>query len=130
MSVIEIGIKTLYTSAGIEGSDWVREPVKGLKTNDVPQLKSGLNIAQDGRGASVKGSLLYLHNAGNSLQQSAQLVGWYSTTFSNGNGLSVMEGEGWRRAIALYSARKLVVGTWINDKDEYLVPSTYEGGDK
>jgi hypothetical protein len=126
----EIGIKTLYHSEGIEASDWVREPIKGLKTYDAPQMKSGLNVAQDGRGASVKGSLLYLHNNGNSLQQSAQLVGWYSTTFSNGNGLSVMEGEGWRRAIALYSARKLYDRTWINDKDEYLAPSVYDGGDK
>ena len=38
MRVIEIGVKTLYTSAGIEGSEWVREPVKGLKTYDAPQM--------------------------------------------------------------------------------------------
>ncbi len=126
----EIGTKTLYHSEGIEASDWVREPIKGLKTYDAPQMKSGLSVGQDGRGASVKGSLLYLHNNGNSLQHSAQLVGWYSTTFASANGLSVIEGEGWRRAIALYSARKLSKRSWINDKDEYLVPSVYSTTEK
>ena len=130
MSLIEVGTKTLYQAEGREASEWVRESIKGLKTNDVPQMKSGLNVAEDGRGASVKGSLLYLHTTANNLQHSAQLVGWYSTTFASANGLSVMEGEGWRRAISLYSARKLSKDTWVIHKDEYLVPSTYEGGDK
>ena len=127
MSVIEVGIKTLYQVEGIEASDWVREPVKGLKTHDAPQMTSGLNVIKKGYGAKAKHSLMYFQSTANCLQQALQLTGFYSTTFSNGHGLSVMEGEGWRRAIALYSARKLSDRTWINDKDEYLVPSVYEG---
>jgi hypothetical protein len=123
--ILEIGKKVLYCSNGNEASKWVRQPINGLKTEDTPQMKSGLNIRQEGgRGASVKGALFYLHNAGNSIRYSAQLVGLYSTTFSNGNGLSVINGEGWRRAVALYSARKLSVDSWQTHDDEYLAPNT------
>ena len=127
MSVIEIGDKTLYTSAGIEGSEWVREPVKGFKTHDAPQMKSGLSVGQDGRGASVKGSLGYMTSVANSMYKSATDVFLTSSCSSMANGLSVMEGEGWRRAISLFSARKLSKDTWVIHEDEYLVPSVYEG---
>jgi hypothetical protein len=30
----------------------------------------------------------------------------------------------WERCVGLYSARKLVQGTWVTDKDEYLAPNT------
>lgn len=126
--IYDVGVKDMYCSEGREASEWVRQPVKGLKTFDAAQMKSGLNIGQDGRGTAVKGSLLYLHNAGNNIQHSAQLVGFYSTVFSNGNGLSVLEGESWRRAIALYAARKLSKDTWQTHNDEYLAPNTQAQG--
>ena len=69
-------------------------------------------------------------NKANNLVGSPTGVALTSSCARNAHGLSVMEGEGWRRAIALYSARKLSKDTWINDKDEYLVPSVYEGGVK
>ncbi len=130
MSVKEIGIKTLYEAEGREASEWVREPIKDLKTHDAPQMKSGLSIGQDGRGASVKGSLFYFSSNGNNLQDSATLSYLTSSCGSRAHGLSVMEGEGWRRAISLFSARKLSKDTWINDKDEYLVPSVYSNTEK
>jgi len=33
-----------------------------------------------------------------------------------------------RRCLALFAARKLVTGTWINDKDEYLAPDETRAG--
>jgi len=132
MRVVEIGIKTLYCSAseGTEASEWVREPIKELKTHDAPQMTSGLNVIKKGYGAKAKNSLMYFHSTANNLQQALQLTGFYSTTFSNGHGLSVMEGEGWRRAISLFSARKLSKDTWVIHKDEYLVPSVYSTTEK
>ncbi len=126
MRVVEIGIKTLYQAEGIEGSEWVREPIKGLKTYDAPQMKSGLSVGQDGRGALVKGSLAYMTSVANSIYKSPTDVFLTSSCGSRANGLSVIEGEGWRRAISLFSARKLSKDTWVIHKDEYLVPSTYE----
>ena len=125
-TIREIRIKTIYLADGREASDWVREPIKGMKTFDAPQIKSGLSIGLDGRGAMAKGSLLYLTTAGNSLVHSQTSVFLTSSCGGNGHGLSVMEGEGWRRAIALYAARKLVGSTWITQKDEYLAPCVYK----
>ena len=93
-------------------------------------MKSGLSVGQDGRGALVKGSLFYLSSNGNNLQDSATLSYLTSSCGSRANGLSVMEGEGWRRAIALYSARKLSKDTWATHNDEYLVPSVYSNTEK
>jgi len=125
-TIREIGIKTLYIANGREASEWVREPIKGVKTFDAPQMKSGLNIGQDGRGAMAKGSLLYLTTAGNSLVHSQTNVYLTSSCGSNANGLSVMEGEGWRRAIALLTARDLSKDHWVIHKDEYLTPCVYK----
>ena len=74
----------------------------------------------------AKGSLLYLTTGGNSLFHSQTKVYFSSSCGSNAHGLSVMEGEGWRRAIALLTARDLSKDTWITHKDEYLVPNTYK----
>jgi hypothetical protein len=116
--------KCLYSSDTRKASAWVREPAKGLKTFDVPQMKSGLTLAPSGQGRSAEQSLCYLLVAGNNLQQACGLTGLFSTTFSSGHGTSVLAGEGWRRAIALFSARKLVKGNWVTAKDEYLAPQT------
>ena len=123
-TIREIGVKTLYLPDGRQASSWVREPIKGVKTFDAPQMKSGLNTGQDGRGAMAKGSLLYLTTGGNSLVHSQTLVYLTSSCGSNAHGLSVTEGEGWRRAISLFSARLLVEGGWATQKDEYIVPNT------
>jgi hypothetical protein len=47
----------------------------------------------------------------------------YATPFASANGVVVME-ENFDRCTALFAARKLIVGNWINDKDEYLAPNT------
>ena len=130
-SVISLSEKLLYTSDGREASSWVRELVKGLKTFDAPQMKSGLSIGQDGRGKQTANSLFYFSNNGNSLQDSQTLAYFTSSCGSRANGTSVLAGEGWRRAIALYSARKLSKDTWVTHNDEYLAPQTeLEGYDQ
>lgn len=123
-SVVSLKKKYLYSSTGKEASKWVREPVKGLKSFDAPQMKSGLKIGEKGYGGLCENGLGYLVNDSNNLQKSATDVFITSATSSRGHGLSVLAGEGWRRSIALYSARKLVKSNWINQKDEYLAPQT------
>ena len=116
------GIKSIYNSDGREASKWVREPVKGLKGRGAPQMKSGLIQAPDGVGRS--GDLGFWANHSNSVQCSSQLVFLLSSAYSPGlrNGGGPLYPSNWRRAVALYGARKLVKGNWVNDKDEYLVP--------
>jgi hypothetical protein len=117
-----IGVKSQYSLDNIQpASEWVREPVKGLKTVDAPQISSAMKVKQEGRGRLVHGALGYMHNDSNSVEKNAQLVGLYASCFSNANGLSVLPSN-FSRAVCLFAARKSIKGNWLNDKDEYLAP--------
>jgi hypothetical protein len=129
--IISLSEKHLYNADGRKASDWVREPAKGLKGEDAPHLKSGLCLTDKGYAKHIRGSLLYMNVAGNNIQQAGQLTGLYASSFSNAHGLSVLAGEGWRRALSLYSARRLSKDTWVTHNDEYLAPQTQiEGYDQ
>lgn len=126
--VIDIGVKNIYNSDGRCASKWVRKEI--AKSIDAPQMSSGLRvkIGQGCRGNFAKGSLAYMTNVANCVYQSRTNVFWTSSCSSKANGLSITSSN-WRHAIALFSARKLVLGDWINDHDEYLIPTlsdTYE----
>jgi len=121
-TVVPTGTKALYNSEGRAASSWVREPTKGLKGVDAPQMTSGLRIKPVGDKTLVPGSLMNLNCHSNSMMKSDTDV-FLTSSCSTGNaGISVMPGESFRRCMALYAARKLVAGDWANDKDEYLTP--------
>lgn len=124
-TVVPAGNKAVYNSDGRAASDWVREPTKGLKGVDAPQFSSGLKVKEGPgcRGTLVPGSLGYFGSSANNLADSDTMVYLVSGTSSRSHGCSVLPGESFRRSMALYAARKLVTGTWVNDKDEYLTPT-------
>jgi len=131
MSVIEIGIKTLYKAEGREASEWVSALDPKSSFIDTPKFSSGLSLKEvegNNRGIAPN-SLGIMCNMGNNLVDSATNVLLISgkPTHKGSTNHDMTEGEGWRRAIALYSARKLSNETWVIHKDEYLAPSTYEG---
>lgn len=124
MKVVRIGTHTVRDVSGMEASAWVREPIKKVKTYDAPQMSSGLNIAQVGDGTMTKEGLFYMTNNANTPEHN-HIVFFTSSCSSMAHGLSVVEGEGWRRAIALLCARDLCVSHWIIHKDGYSLPCTY-----
>jgi len=119
--IVTIGTKTLYNSGGREASKWVREPLRRAKGADAPQLSSGLRVKTGGRRSLMPGALYFFGNNANNLQDSGTLVYNVSSADTRNSGLPVLP-PNWRRAVALYGARKLVRSTWVNDKDEYLAP--------
>ena len=123
-AVTDIGPKALYNSDNREASKWVREPIKGRKGVDAPQSSSGLKVKGKGRGSISQGAMGYMQSNGNSIQYNTQFVALYPSAFSGANGFSVRgtTGGNFRRAIALYGARKLVKDHWTIHEDEYLVP--------
>ena len=128
-SVVTTALKALYNADGREASEWVRAPIKKLKGVDAPQMSSGLKV-KEGKGCIgtlVPGAFLYMASPGNGLQWSQVGTALVSSAYSNGHGFSVLPAN-WRRAVALYSARKLVPGNWANDKDEYLAPDESKPG--
>jgi hypothetical protein len=123
-AVVTTGAKSLYNSEGRSASDWVREPTKGMKGVDAPQFSSGLAV-KEGREGSALG-LACLVNDGNNPGTSAEGVALMNPSGYKGHNsrVGVMPGESFRRATALYAARKLVPEDWTNQKDEYLAPNT------
>jgi hypothetical protein len=122
-------IKEVYNADDREASEWVREPIKKLKGVDAPQMSSGLK-AKEGegcRGSLVPKSLYYMTNVANCIYKSATDVFTTTSCSSMAHGFSVLPSN-WRRAVALYGARKLVEENWVNQKDEYLAPDESKPG--
>ena len=118
------GVKTIYNlDNAVPCSKWVREEVKGVKTFDAPQLSSGCKVKQSGRGKLVEGALGYMLNDSNNVYKNDTSVALFSGAFSNANGLSVIP-ENFMKVVSLFTARKLIKKTWINQNDEYIKPNT------
>lgn len=121
------GVKSFYNLDNAKpASEWVREPIKGMKTHDAPQMSSALEVKQKGIGKDVAGSMGYMHNNANTPYFNAQFVGIYPSVFSSAHGLSILPAN-FDRVVALFAARKSVKSDWINQKDEYMAPNENHG---
>lgn len=107
-------------------SEWAKEPIKKLKTYDMPNVTSAIAIKNDDktRGTNFTGNLGYFYNAGNNIEKNGMSVGLFSTSFGNGHGHGHgLSKDNFTRCTALFAARKLIVGDWTNSKDEYIAPN-------
>lgn len=121
-----VGEKEIYSiDTSTSCSDWVKEPIKTLKGSDAPQLSSGIKWTESSktRGTLVEGALGYYVNVGNNVYKNATDVFLLTSTASMAHGCSILPSN-FNRVTVNFSARKLVVGNWINDKDEYMAPDT------
>lgn len=121
--VVEMGRKALYNSDGREAGSWVSVPHANL--SDTPKFSSGLKVHETTyKGGQNPRSLGVLCNMSNNVYDSAQGVNLRpGKPPRTGQGHTDILPANFRRVVALFAARKLVTGTWLNDKDEYLVPS-------
>ena len=119
------GQKSYYNTDGkSKASKWVREPLKGLKTFDCPQMTSATKYRdEDGSGKVTLNHLGYMLSNANSVQSNNTNVALFSTGIYKGHGFSVNE-DNFERAIVLFSARKIINSVWLNEKDEYFIPNT------
>jgi hypothetical protein len=120
-TIITPGNKSLYNADGREASEWVETSQK--TTGDTPKFSSGLKIQEKWSGGSSIGSLGILCSKGNNLVDSATGCMFLSgKPTDKGRRHFDLLPINWHRSTALYAARKLVAGNWMNDKDEYLKP--------
>ena len=122
-SIDVIGKHTIYNSYFYtKASDWVKEQIpRCLDMACFPSTSNGLLI-KESQIQAVRNQLGYFHNNANSIQYNPTYVGLYSMSFASAHGLPVLK-ENFTRCTALFTARKLIEGNWINDKDEYLAPN-------
>jgi hypothetical protein len=127
-NIRDVRKKVLYASDGRRASDWVRDPVSGLPTVVVPKLSSGLKVKDSNVDNRLpQGALGTFVNHGNSLAHSRKEVFFLSAAYSSTWGVSLMPSN-WRRCVAVFAARKLVLVDWDTDKDEYLIPDVERAG--
>ena len=122
-SIDVVGNHTIYNSYFYtKASDWVKEQIpRCLDMACFPSTSNGLLI-KEAQIQAVRNQLGYFHNNANSIQYNPTYVGLYSMSFASAHGLPVLK-ENFTRCTALFTARKLINGNWVNDKDEYLAPN-------
>lgn len=124
--IVTIAEKELYNLDGVESAaDWVRSPIKGIKTFDAPQMTNAITVGS-GTGTKlgriVNNALGYIFTNTNYISTNSQGVGIFSSAFSMGQGCSIIP-ENFNRVVSFFAARKLIESNWINERDEYIVPN-------
>ena len=121
--IVEIGKKTIYNvDYSTTASDWIKSEVKKNNTYDAPQLSSGIKVKQNGCGRLCENALGYFVNVSNNVYKNITDVFMLSCTSSMGHGISVCK-ENFEKVNASFASRKLIVGNWVNSKDEYIAPN-------
>lgn len=118
-----IGEKVVYNVDGqTTASKWVKGDIK--YTDIIPSFSSALKLCgRDGIKASetMIGSLCSFSN---NVNKNAQNVSIFSGLGNIGNGGTyVIDKTNFTKCTALFSARRLVDGNWVNWADEYLAPN-------
>lgn len=117
--------KTVYNMDGrLSCSSWIKESLRGMKAEDAPQMTSAIGIRETGqlRGSLLRNALGYIMNKSNIINENPQGVFVVSSCSANGNGCSILP-QNFDRVVANFSARRLIVGDWMNWADEYMVPN-------
>ena len=126
-SVVSIGTKGFYNSDGQAASEWVETQTSNA--GDTPKFTSGLKVVERWDGGCTSGSLGVMVSQANNLQQSAALTYFISGKSAHkGSRQFDLLPDNWRRAVALYGARKLVQDQWSIHEDEYLRPDEKKDG--
>lgn len=69
-----------------------------------------------------EGAIGHLLANSNDLQNAGTLTAIFSSVYSAGNGYYVTQENLWKAAI-VFSVRRLIKPTWLNDRDQFLQPS-------
>lgn len=121
-NISPIGEKTFYNSPeDTLLTNWVVRP-KTNKIKVIP-LKNAVTPAtstKDLRGTKwANNAIGYFNCPGNEIQQ-VNLTTILSSGFSSGRGYYITEDNLWQTGI-IYTVRRIVKKTWLNDKDQFLI---------
>ncbi|GAB5483071.1 MAG: hypothetical protein Pars92KO_28280 [Parasphingorhabdus sp.] len=105
-------------------TEWVPRPPSNSEPT-IP-LKSALvpaTATKDLRGDRWSDdAIAWLNCAGNDLQNATAKTMLFSSGYGSGRGFFVNSGNLWQAAI-VFSVRRLIKPTWLNDRDQFLQPS-------
>jgi hypothetical protein len=120
-----IGQKTFCNVSGEKLlTDWIERP--SVNDTDIVPLKNAITPAtatKDLRGTKwADNAIAWLNCAGNDLQNAGLKTMLFSSGYGSGRGFFVIEETLWQAAI-VFSVRRLIKPTWLNDRDQFLQPS-------
>ncbi len=102
---------------------WLKRP-KSNQTLVIP-LKNGITPATSK--PSVKtwsdGAIGYMRCSVNDLQHAEQHTALFSSSFSDGHGFYLTPENLWQASV-MFSVRRLIKPTWLNDRDQFLQPTS------
>jgi hypothetical protein len=105
-------------------SNWIIRP-KSNKIEVIP-LKNAVTPAtatKDLRGTkSADGAIASMDCAGNDLQHAEQHTVIYSSGYGSAGAFFITKENLWQSAI-IFAVRRLIVPTWLNDRDQFLQPT-------
>jgi hypothetical protein len=110
-------------------SKWVREEIKLVDKKDkvcLPHLSSALKVSdRDNQKEVINGYVGSFVGLSNNISNNSTGVGLFSSTPTQGNSnisISIIHSN-FLKIITSFSARKLIIPTWENFKDEYSIPN-------
>ncbi len=123
--VLPIGEKKFFNVSNIQLlTDWVSRPA--TNSTDIVPLKNATlpaTASKDLRGTKwADGAVAWMNCAGNDLQQASKLTMILSSGFGSGRGFFVTR-DNLSKAAMMFSVRRLIKPTWLNDRDQFLQPT-------
>ncbi len=101
---------------------WLKRP----KANKVDVIPLRNSISPSETNPRVKNwsdkAIAYMYCGVNDLQHAEQQTIIFSSPYGGGNGFYINEENLWQAAI-IFSVRRLVKPTWLNDRDQFLQPN-------
>lgn len=120
-----IGAKTFYNSSNQKLlTDWIeRRPSNNIEVVPLKNAIVPATTSKDLRGTRWSDdAIAWMNCAGNDLQQASKLTMLLSSGFSSARGLFVTP-ENLANCAIVFTVRRLIKPTWLNDRDQFLQPS-------
>ncbi len=122
-NVEPIGEKTFFN---LPNSSYLNVWLKRPRTNKAPALplKNAITTATSIPRVSTwaDNAIAYMYCGKNDMQHAEQQTVLFSSPYGQGDGFYVTP-ENLEKAIIVFAARRLIVPTWLNDRDQFLQPT-------
>jgi hypothetical protein len=121
--IIKSDTKIFYNNDGRED---IQKWLKSNKNNSTQvywPTKNGIEVSNTKglKDSMMSNAIGYFYNNSNCVQYNSQGVAVFSTVFGSAHGIEIMN-DNIINVSMMMSARQLIKPTWINEKDEYMVP--------
>lgn len=122
--LVKFNEKDIYnTDKLLNLSNWLMSSTNKSNKIDTPQLTSSLKVKNSTGDMISETSFGSFMNKMNSVYVNQTNVAIFTSSSSKGNGGVSMDSDNIDKCFITFSARKLIKGNWVNDKDEYLAPN-------